>query len=823
MTDAGAVRARLRRRLAECELERPLRQGLYEPGDRLEFDLTGVTPPSRAHAVLEVERFVGGGFAGQVYRVRLLGLDGEPIPGLAPGGRYAVKILTPPSAFANRFRDLVYQLGYQAPFGARSSPAAVRTGVLWQKLIRRAWARRFGSERAVCDTYATFYDAAQRSFGEINEWVDGRIWKFESDDRLFERWSFTGTPPADHNAPEYVSKKIFMARLVALLHDMGAGELARQYSWWTLKSQPNVLKRTDCDDDPGAGLTAIDFRAGLALLPFLPMSPADVPLIVRGLLRGRLVQFDRGDTARLRAFVAADPEGFADLEPAVAELEAQEKAYRESQPDVTRQGLRLLLDRRLRRSVRAGIATSWANLGRIDAAHAARLADRPLLFAVLRVATVVPFLGRTVLGAWGHPAHRRHLIRCVSSLGYLARAMRGSRIEVLEAWARRGRRAAPAAERLVDRPIRFWVQRLLLGWLPAGWHRSLAEPAWAWGRLRGAVRAAVRFLRDPAYREERLVEQVRLGEQEGMLTTAEAARIAAEVKDPYIQKYLRFLAVHVCTVPVTQVVMLLVGAAVAGYCLSVRQMGWPESLGLATAAAATIQLLPVSPGSLARGLFVVFLMIRERDLRNYMIAAPVSFIHVVGYLAFPLQMVAHNAALARFLAGRWTRNTVHVVPVFGEKGGLLEHVVFDTFFNVPLSVRRGFRTRPVRWSLRAAGAAVLAGAVMLGAWARLWEWRQPVVSLRSATVTEVAPYYRSGFELHWGLRGTRVRLDLVDGPVDFPGRRWDPALGVGDTVDVSVRRSFFGTQYDGIAATSDASPATPAAAAGPPRPEARKR
>ena len=256
---------------------------------------------------------------------------------------------------------------------------------------------------------------------------------------------------------------------------------------------------------------------------------------------------------------------------------------------------------------------------------------------------------------------------------------------------------------------------------------------------------------------------------------------------------------------VDRVVMLITGIGVAAYCLTVRQLGWPESLALATAAAATIQLLPVSPGSLTRGLFVLFLMIRERELRNYMIAAPVSFIHVVGYLAFPLQMVAHNPALARFLAGRWTRNTTHLVPVFGEKGGLLEHVVFDLFFNLPLSLRRGFRTRPVLWSLRAAAAAVLAGAVALGAWARLWEWRQPVIELRAATVTDVEPYYRSGLELHWALHGTRVRLDALDGPVDFPGQRWSRALHVGDVVDARVRPSFFGNEYDGLGAESGSS------------------
>ena len=65
------------------------------------------------------------------------------------------------------------------------------------------------------------------------------------------------------------------------------------------------------------GLTAIDFRAGLALLPMLPMSPADFWLILRGLSRGRIAQFDRPDMERFRRFIAERREQFADLQPAI--------------------------------------------------------------------------------------------------------------------------------------------------------------------------------------------------------------------------------------------------------------------------------------------------------------------------------------------------------------------------------------------------------------------------------------------------------------------------------------------------------------------------
>ncbi len=68
-----------------------------------------------------------------------------------------------------------------------------------------------------------------------------------------------------------------------MLHEMGAPELARQYEWWTMKSQPNALKRLEAEDDPERGLVAVDFRAGMALLPFLPQCPADFKLIVKGI------------------------------------------------------------------------------------------------------------------------------------------------------------------------------------------------------------------------------------------------------------------------------------------------------------------------------------------------------------------------------------------------------------------------------------------------------------------------------------------------------------------------------------------------------------
>ncbi|MFQ5805665.1 MAG: hypothetical protein ACE5I3_04360, partial [Phycisphaerae bacterium] len=678
------LRKELRHQFDACRLLRPFRRARYDPGEHLELTVTGVMPANAGRIVAEVERFVGGGFAGQVYRVKLLEVAPyeDAIEGLSVGQSYAIKILRPPSACAGLFRSFLYFLAFQGTFSAQVNPAAVRVGALWQKLIRRAATRQLG-DNAVCDTYATFYDEDLHSFGEINEWVAGRIWKFEVDDQLFDRWKFEGPAPAGINCPEYVHKKLFMQELVALLHQMGAPELARQYEWWTCKSQPNVLKRLGADDASRDGLTAIDFRAGLALLAFLPMSPADFWLIARGLVRGRLAQFDRSDPRRLQRFIARNRDDFEDLQPAIAELEQQESLYRRSLPDITHHHFRLLTDAALRQSVKDGTVTGWRNLGRIDDEHAARLDKRRGLFALLYTVSLVPLLGRFVVKLWGDVRHRAHVKRTLTSWDYLCRTVRGARIETLITWHREGRACDARVLQLVQRPVRYWIQRILIGWLPASWHRGLTEPRYAWARIREKARFIVQFLRNPPFRETWLLEQVRLGREEGMLSAVETDKISGQIRDPYIQKYLKCLAVHICTVPVTQVVMVLAGAAVAAYCLVYKGLNWPEALAAGTAAAALIQLLPISPGSIARGAFVLFLMVKERDIRNYYIAAPVAFLHVIGYLAFPLQMVAHDPALARFMAGRWATSMVRFIPVFGESGGLLEHGVFDAFFNLP--------------------------------------------------------------------------------------------------------------------------------------------
>jgi len=119
-----------------AKLHRPMRISRYDAGTELTYDVSGFagTGPatrgriqacfsSRARVHLVVERFVGGGFAGQVYYAKIAQIEGAR-EGLDEGRAYAMKILIPPSGFSKLFRNMLYWVGFQGPFQLQVNPAA---------------------------------------------------------------------------------------------------------------------------------------------------------------------------------------------------------------------------------------------------------------------------------------------------------------------------------------------------------------------------------------------------------------------------------------------------------------------------------------------------------------------------------------------------------------------------------------------------------------------------------------------------------------------------------------------------------------------------
>ena len=200
----------------------------------------------------------------------------------------------------------------------------------------------------------------------------------------------------------------------------------------------------------------------------------------------------------------------------------------------------------------------------------------------------------------------------------------------------------------------------------------------------------VRLYFNTELREQWLRDMVTEGKEKHLLNNEDAGVILAQIDEPYIQKYLKSLAVHVCTLPVTQVVSVIVAIV---YVLANPDMPRAQAYAIGLGIIALFQVVPISPGSLVRGLYVLYLVIKERNFKDYNIAVFLGFFKYIGYLAFPIQMTYRYPALARFMAGHWATEAVHIVPVFGESGALLEHKIFNLFYNWPLTIRRRMRKR----------------------------------------------------------------------------------------------------------------------------------
>ncbi len=66
------ITKKLEAEFRHSELHRPMRVDCYDVGTELDCDVTEVAGVNRGQVRLVVEKFVGGGFAGQVYQVKVL-------------------------------------------------------------------------------------------------------------------------------------------------------------------------------------------------------------------------------------------------------------------------------------------------------------------------------------------------------------------------------------------------------------------------------------------------------------------------------------------------------------------------------------------------------------------------------------------------------------------------------------------------------------------------------------------------------------------------------------------------------------------------------
>jgi hypothetical protein len=293
-------------------------------------------------------------------------------------------------------------------------------------------------------------------------------------------------------------------------------------------------------------------------------------------------------------------------------------------------------------------------------------------------------LGKLLRRLWARPDWRKHYLEFLTGWDYFKRAVSAKITEKVIVWHRAGRVSAQRAIRLAEKPWRFFCHLPFLILIFPGLHRFFTDSEFFKDKLYYIFIRPFKLYFNAKLREQWIRDMVGEGREKHILTDQDADTILSQLDEPYIQRYLLSLVVHLLTLPVTQIVSVIVAW------IYYRKTG--DKFG-AGGILVLFQIIPISPGSMARGLYAVGIAIYDRSFRDYNIAVFLSFIKYIGYLAFPIQMTYHYPALARFMAAHWATEAVHIVPVFGERGALLEHWVFCLFYNWPLTIRRRMRSK----------------------------------------------------------------------------------------------------------------------------------
>jgi hypothetical protein len=252
-------------------------------------------------------------------------------------------------------------------------------------------------------------------------------------------------------------------------------------------------------------------------------------------------------------------------------------------------------------------------------------------------------------------------------------------------WYRGGRISDVQAFKITQQPWRFFLHLPFLLFIFPSLHRFLTDTAYRKEKLAFIFVRPFQLYFNASLREQWLRDMVAEGQKKHILTDKDTTTILSQVNEPYIQKYLVSLVVHLLMMPVTHIVAVICAIV---YVHMHPELPRAEAWAIGVGIVALFQVIPVSPGSLCRGIYVLYLVIKERNFKDYNIAVFLAFFKYIGYLAFPIQMTYRYPALARFMAGHWATEIVHIVPVFGERGALLERWVFGLFYNWPLTVRR---------------------------------------------------------------------------------------------------------------------------------------
>lgn len=649
----------------------------YVSGETVGAEVKGLAGLVKGQTYFEIGRYVGSGFAGQVYQAR------PQNPDLSDGHPWvALKVLRPRPRWKEMFRDALFRVCFQAPFAPRLRESALRAGLIWQELLRLAAAATFDQSDLIPRPLGYYWDSDLLSFVEIQEWVEGRAVRYEFDKEILLRWLGW---PLSCPTTEMERKRAFMAHLVNLCHHLGATGLARQYEWYTLVSQANVLVRRDHSRPDLSEFIAVDWRPGLAVPFFLPLSPVHARLIWRGLGKGQWVHFDETELDRLETYLQTQGEVVALMRPLVAQLKADEAQYRT--------GMLSLWPMRPRFpatlfQVQQATLDEWQKRDLVSPAQAKVWQENRGRFWFYFWLEHLPILGRFIVRWWGNEWVRAHWYHLFTRRDYRQKVWRAYRARALLSWVDDGRVSLAHAAALRQSLPRYWLESWSLGWLPRSLHRLGVDAAARrqWFLLHLVM--PVQLLLWHEHRVAWLTNLIERGSEQGLLPPETAQQLREQITTTRMAGFSRDLVLTLGLEFFAKLIYALL--AVYGFAAA----NWVPLL---------IALLgPVSPSGVVRTIYLLGQLgydlphiSRQRDRR--LLLARLSGLLIApwriwGNLCVPLTLAVYYPEMALFLSSYLVIQLARPIPVLGGRGSLWEYGLFRLVSNLPVALQQTFVT-----------------------------------------------------------------------------------------------------------------------------------
>ena len=198
--------------------------------------------------------------------------------------------------------------------------------------------------------------------------------------------------------------------------------------------------------------------------------------------------------------------------------------------------------------------TGWKVRNLIDGPSEKKLRtskSKTLLFLILGL---IPFLGKIIRRIWCRADWRRHYTADTYKWNYFWRALSGKIIEKTIGWYRAGRINDLAGDKNRPAAVAFLLSFAVFTSHIASLHRFLTDADFRKEKLVFIFVRPFKLYFSSAFREQWLRDMVVEGQKKHMLTDDDADTIISQIKEPYIQKYLVSLVVHLLMAPTTHIV-----------------------------------------------------------------------------------------------------------------------------------------------------------------------------------------------------------------------------------------------------------------------------